>query len=294
MVKRPTFFFAAIVVAAIAAELCVTARQSHAPAEHVPASRSRADGSTDSVKHKKGPAVTTNGASISKYSERTYNLLRTKYPSNMPQASGPLSPGRLNLLTKAIEGSAPPGQQDWPAFKEVISGNAVALRHRLESGLSANATLSTVGPYSAQISLLDMAIKAGHRDIIKMLLRHGANVNPQPLIALNGITFKVEAPLPIAAGNGEDDVVRLLLKMGANIEQRRGASTNNQTALDAAVYSENVATVYLLLSHGADVNSELGPGGAMPPLLSTPYPDARIDELRNLLIKYRAKPLSGQ
>jgi hypothetical protein len=294
MVKRTTFFFAAIVVAAIAAGLYVTTRQAHAPAENAPGSQSRADRSARSVKHEKAPAVTAKGASIYKYSERTYNLLRKKYPSNMPQASGPLSPGRLNLLTKAIEGSAPPGQQNWPVFKEVISGNAAALRHRLESGFSANATLSTVGPYSAQISLLDMAIKAGHRDIIKMLLQHGANVNPQPLISLNGSTFKVEAPLPIAAGDGEDDVVRQLLQRGANIEQRRGVSTNNQTALDAAVYSENVATVYLLLSHGADVNSVLGPDGAMPPILSTTYPDARIDELRNLLIRYRAKAPSGQ
>lgn len=211
----------------------------------------------------------------------------------MPQATGPLSPVQLKLLTGAMKGSIPPGQKNWPVFKEIIAGNAAALRSELDSGLSANATISSVQPLEMQISLLDMAIMAGRRNIVGLLLEHGASVNPRTLIAPNGMTFKVQAPLPIAAQDGEDDVVTLLLKHGANIEQRRALVGSSQSTLSAAVYTENVSTVYLLLAHGADVSTVLSPDGDLPPILTQEYSDPRIQELRRLLTEYGADAQVG-
>ena len=101
--------------------------------------------------------------------------------------------------------------------------------------------------------------------------------------------------MPLAAADGEDDVVRLLLQSGADIEQGRALQSNNQTALDAAVTMQNVSTAYLLLSHGANVNSALDHGGTVPSIL-TPPQDAppRMIALRDLLMEYGAKMPAGQ
>ena len=302
MTKRPVLISAAVVAAPVAAVLHVLIHGSQIPVGKVAPPQAKALNAPGNIEHKPTQARTNkptwishaSHAATSKFSEKKYNLLKTKYPSNMPQATGPLSPTQLKLLTAAMEGSVPPGQSNWPVFKEVIAGNAAALKSKLDSGLSANATISSVVPLERQISLLDMAINTGRRNIVGLLLEHGASVNPQTLIAPNGMTFKVEAPLPIAAQDGEDDVVKLLLKHGANIEQRRALVGSSQTALSAAVYTENVSTVYLLLAHGADVSTALSPNGGLPPILTQDYPDPRIQELRRLLIEYGANAQVGR
>ncbi|MGH8115205.1 MAG: ankyrin repeat domain-containing protein, partial [Rhodanobacteraceae bacterium] len=89
---------------------------------------------------------------------------------------------------------------------------------------------------------------------------------------------------------GEDDVVRLLLRKGANINQVLRFPHNHETALAAAVYAGDVSTVYLLLTHGADVNLALDPGGTIPEVLrQRPIISPRMVALRNLLIEYGAK-----
>jgi ankyrin repeat protein len=182
----------------------------------------------------------------------------------------------------------------WPVFKDVIYGKTAALENELDTGLSANATIYLDYPYNAPVSLLDMAIKAGQRDIVQELLRHGASVGPLTEVAPDGTPLDVEAPLPLAAADGEDDVVQLLLQNGANIEQERALQGNNQTALDAAVIMQNVSTAYLLLTHGADVNSALGTDGTVPSILTSPD-DAppRMIALRDLLVEYGAKMPAG-
>lgn len=226
------------------------------------------------------------------FSEKEYNVLRQRYKPNTPQADGPLSADRLDMLARATKTNTR-DQKIWPAFKDVIYGNVAALENRLDTGLNADATIYLDYPYNNNFSLLDFAIKAGQRDIVRELLRHHASVNPFSEVAPDGTPLKVEAPLPVAAADGEDDVVMLLLENGADIEQSRDLQTNNQTALNAAVYAQNVSTVYLLLTHGADINSVLGPDGTIPPLLSPRFTAPRIVALRDLLVEYGAKLTSS-
>lgn len=227
------------------------------------------------------------------FSQKQYDLLWQRYKPVSGLANGPMSEDRLDNLAAIVKNNTQ--DKKWvPVFEDVIYGRSAALENRLDTGLSANTTIYLEYPYSAPVSLLDMAIKAGQRDLIGVLLRHKASVAPLTEVAPDGTSLKVEAPLPIAAGDGEDDVVLLLLQKGSNIEQGRALQTNNETALNAAVTMQNVSTAYLLLTHGADVNSALGPGGTVPPLLtpssdSPPQINARVIALRDLLIQYGAK-----
>ncbi|HXE08511.1 MAG TPA: ankyrin repeat domain-containing protein, partial [Acidobacteriaceae bacterium] len=147
--------------------------------------------------------------------------------------------------------------------------------------------------------LLDIAIEAGQRDVIKVLLDHHADINTSEVTTPDGKSIPIQGPLTVAAHNGEDDVVRLLLQEGADVNQLTGFPKNNETALAVAVWSENVSTVYLLLTHGADITSVLGPGGIVPaivlppPVLQPPPLPPRLVALRDLLIAYGAKMPSG-
>jgi hypothetical protein len=228
------------------------------------------------------------------FSQKEYDLLWQRYKPNSGEATGPLSVPRLDDLA-AITKNNTRDKKMWPVFKDVIYGNSAALENKLDTGLSADATIYLDYPYNAPVSLLDMAIKAGQRDIVLELLRHGASVEPLTEVAPDGTRVNVEAPLPLAAADGEDDVVRLLLQSGAHIEQGRALQGNDQTALDAAVVMQNVSTAYLLLTDGANVDSALGPDGALPPILTaTRDAPPRLIALRELLMRYGAKIPPGR
>ncbi len=56
------------------------------------------------------------------------------------------------------------------------------------------------------------AASAGHTDIVRLLIAHGADVNAQ---SSSGNT-----PLMYACAGGHEEVVRVLLEAGANVEER--------------------------------------------------------------------------
>lgn len=240
-----------------------------------------------------GIGTNVNRVTKGAFSEKEYELLWRQYRPNTPQAKGPMSGERLDTLARATRTNTR-DEKMWPAFSDAIYGKSVSLENRLDTGLSPDATIHLDYPYNANFSLLDMAIKAGQRTVIQELLRHSASVNPLTIVAPDGTPLYVEAPLPVAAEGGEDDVVQMLLQNGADINQRRGLQGNDQTALEAAVYAQNVSTAYLLLTHGADVRSALGPGGTIPSILTPPYVTPRMIALRNLLVDYGAKMPSGR
>jgi hypothetical protein len=227
------------------------------------------------------------------YSEKEYQFLRKRYKSPNPQADGPLSGSRLRLLSKVTKNNIIYGRHLWPVVKEVIFGKRSALEDRLDTGVSANSSVIIGYPYNLRVSLLDLAIQAGQRGIIKVLLAHDASINPQS-VDLSGVPpsakpLQFAGPLALAAQYGEDDVVRTLLRQGANVNQGVALGGSNDSALSAAMYGGGVSTFYLLLTHGADINSVLGPGGTVPESLIEYYPGPRRKALRKLLIKYGAK-----
>ncbi|MHB8812164.1 MAG: ankyrin repeat domain-containing protein [Steroidobacteraceae bacterium] len=173
----------------------------------------------------------------------------------------------------------------WPIARDVIYGDTADLSKALEHGLSPSLEVYMfIYNADVNVSLLDLAIGAGQRNVIKVLLAHHASVNPSPTDEDRAPVGHL-APLPYAAQFGEDDVIRILLAHGANIEQRSNfvgtrETENHETALASAVHAGDVAGVYLLLTRGASVRTALGP----------PYNcDARSWAIRKLLVAQGAK-----
>lgn len=295
MSKRLIIGLFAIVAVAIAFGFYVKERRSRLPVRTAAASHVSLTSEVQKAAGAEPAAPKVSLPSQKGFSQSEYDRLRRQFRPNTPQTNGPLSVDRLDVLARDTKTNTR-DEKMWPAFKDVIYGNTASLENRLDTGLSPDATIFLDYPYNSAFSLLDVAIDAGQRDIVRELLRHNASVNPLSLVSSDGTPLSVEAPLPVAAGDGEDDVVQLLLQSGANIEQRRGLSTNDQTALSAALYTGNISTVYLLLANGADINSTLDPGHTVPAVLLQPHIDLdpQAVALRNLLIQYGAKMPSGQ
>ncbi|CAF9912261.1 MAG: hypothetical protein GOMPHAMPRED_007613 [Gomphillus americanus] len=93
---------------------------------------------------------------------------------------------------------------------------------------------------------LHWAAKAGHFDIVKVLLAHGASTSAVEL--LEGAT-----PLHLATKQGHADVVVALVEAGASLEARSGSC--GKTALHMACVTDHVNVLQSLIRLGADVNS---------------------------------------
>lgn len=240
--------------------------------------------------HDRVETKAANAAARKEYSEGEYLFLRQRYRAEQPQAYGPLSGSRLQLDATTAKHNMVAMRGLWPVARDVIYGNTLALESRLDGGLSPDSKVAMGYPLNMDVSLLDLAIQAGQRGVIKLLLTHDASVNPPDEVAADGTPLGPEAPLPLAASYGEDDVVKLLLRRGANINQVLRFPHNHETALAAAVYAGDLSTVYLLLTHGADINLAFGSGGTIPAVLRQgPIGSPRRVALRNLLIEYGAK-----
>lgn len=127
---------------------------------------------------------------------------------------------------------------------------------------------------------LSLAASGGHIEVIKLLLRHGAEINsrtgsklgisPLMLAAMNGHTEAVHlllehgsdinahietnrnTALTLACFQGRHEVVRLLVERKANIEHR---AKTGLTPLMEAASGDYVEVGVILLEHGADVNA---------------------------------------
>lgn len=294
MSKRSVIVLVVLAAVAFALVFYARERRSRFPV-HVPLVSHAANTGREKKAADVAAAASVSPPAQKGFSQKEYDLLWQRYKPNSGLADGPPSADRLDNLAAIVKNTTR-DKKMWPVFRDAIYGHSAALENKLDTGLSADATIYLDYPYNAPVSLLDMAIKAGQRDVIRELLRHNSSVGPVTEFAPDGTPLKSEAPLPLAAADGEDDVVRLLLQSGANIEQGRALQNNNQTALAAAVTMQNVSTAYLLLTYGADVNSALGPGGTVPSTLTPPPQDAPppMIALRDLLIEYGAKMPAGQ
>lgn len=135
-----------------------------------------------------------------------------------------------------------------PLLKDIIYGRVGAVVKALDEGSSSqNFTIKTAGPgQGGAKTLLDIAIDAGQRGVIKAMLQHGAGVEPA--------SSDSPGPLVEAADLGEDDVVKELLRYGADVNQK---SWDGSTPLVRAIYAKNVTTVHLLIENGANVEEAM-------------------------------------
>jgi ankyrin repeat protein len=94
------------------------------------------------------------------------------------------------------------------------------------------------------------AVSGGHRDVVRLLIETGADVN-----ATSGTGF---TPLMFAARQGDVDAARMLISAGADVQR---AAADGATALMVAAGSLSLPddgrerTAITLLDHGADPNT---------------------------------------
>lgn len=168
-----------------------------------------------------------------------------------------------------------------PLMRAAQDGRLGAVRYLLSSGVDVNETLDELGGISA----LMVAAGAGHVEVIKELLRAGADPNASAAIAhvgfytplvmamtprkknrfelidaliaggaqLNPPVWFHESPLCTALHMNDTELVKALLKRGSDVNWENQYGT---TPLSAAVTDANteVALVRLLLNAGADPN----------------------------------------
>lgn len=234
-----------------------------------------------------------------RYSGREYEYLRHRFRTRTPEAYGPAPASQLALMAKLTKYALVSGDMKFlPAVKDVIFGKAAALEDKLDTGLSANTAVTLGPPNNVKKSLLVLAIQAGQRSAIRILLAHDAHVNVSdstlsgtPLSQDDQPGVGVEAPLAEAAALGEGDVTMQLLEHGANPNSvsviRRPGGVLKFSALQRAVSGIHIATAYLLLSHGANVNSAFG-GDAPWMAVDDPGapPSPSILAMKKLLTRY--------
>ncbi|XP_068625670.1 ankyrin repeat domain-containing protein 17 isoform X3 [Battus philenor] len=89
------------------------------------------------------------------------------------------------------------------------------------------------------------AASAGHVDIVRLLIAHGADVN--------AVSGSGNTPLMYACAGGHEDCVRALLDNGANVEDH---NENGHTPLmEVAASAGHVGVAKILLEHGAGINT---------------------------------------
>ncbi len=128
-----------------------------------------------------------------------------------------------------------------PLIREAADDNTRNVHLLLEAGTSIEAKQENEIGFTA----LNQAAYLGHKRVVKLLLRFGAQVD---CIDAYGGT-----PLVAAALNGEFECVQVLIKGGANINHK---TTNGNTPLMKAAINGHVDCVKWLIIQGAKIDEQ--------------------------------------
>ena len=128
---------------------------------------------------------------------------------------------------------------DVPLWNYAVAFIAVSIPIRFKPKGDSNISRNTDGA-----STLYMASQNGHVDIVKQILKDGAEVNIDD--KRYGAT-----PLWIASGQGHDEIVKLLLEAGANVNARLHRGGKKYTPLSIAKKEGHREIVRLLKEYGA-------------------------------------------
>lgn len=134
-----------------------------------------------------------------------------------------------------------PDEQVRKELQDAISVGDLAAVKRLLVGVR---TVNFGDTFGSDWSLLHQAAKAGHKDIVQLLLSIGADVRAD----WYGYT-----PLHAATSCEHEAIIELFLAKGADIN---AGDHYQDTPLSYATRNGHVGIVSLLLSHGANVNAK--------------------------------------
>ncbi|MBA3953803.1 ankyrin repeat domain-containing protein, partial [Candidatus Dependentiae bacterium] len=116
-------------------------------------------------------------------------------------------------------------------------GNIKQVQQLIKQGASVQATMSRNSH-----TTMSIAIEGGHRDVVELLLEHGAQVDTADC--------RNNTALHKAAEHGKTDIVKLLLANGAKVGE---AGIFGYTPLHKAAQNGHAAVVELLLEHNASL-----------------------------------------
>lgn len=126
-----------------------------------------------------------------------------------------------------------------PLHKAVLFGRAEMAEHLLNNGAEPDMLAPRYG--RIMVSPLDLAAEAGMTEIIRILLNHGAKLDPEKP------ERKRVAPLHLAAGKGNYEAARMLLEAGANSNAK---DMNGKTPLHWAEETGHDDVAQLLKLYG--------------------------------------------
>lgn len=118
---------------------------------------------------------------------------------------------------------------------------------------------------------LSWAVHRGHRDMVKMLLDHGARVNVKDRSRLTA--------LHIAVTGQHKDIVSVLLDRGAHLESK---TEHGDTPLIRAIQANSREIIQILLEHGARVDGLPTPPGVASLKGPSDLIEGRVNELLGL------------
>ncbi|KAI7974824.1 hypothetical protein EIK77_004916 [Talaromyces pinophilus] len=157
-----------------------------------------------------------------------------------PSSNIDLTHGEDTSCPREYRSSAPSGQIRWsPLLFATKNGLVTTVKRLLENGISLDVKDDTY-----RRSPLAWAALEGHKDVVALLLKHGANTEAEDKSR--------QTPLMLAAMKGHDTVVEILLKQGANIESE---DQRRRVALSWAAGEGHNFVVDLLLKWDADIES---------------------------------------
>ena len=145
-------------------------------------------------------------------------------------------------------------ERDLYFFESVKDGNADGVTSAIEAGVDVTKQLESG---RQRISAVALASANGYEEVVRILIRAGADVNEAVPASIRG-SAAGRFPLILAVNKQSEEIVRILIRAGADVNQVVPASIRGSTAglspLILAVNKQSETMVRLLIEAGADVN----------------------------------------
>ena len=142
-------------------------------------------------------------------------------------------------------------ERDLYFFESVKDGNADGVTSTIEAGVDVTEQLESG---RQRISAVALASAKGYEEVVRILIRAGADVNQAVPASIRGSSSRLQmSPLILAANKQFEEIVRLLIEAGADVNYQAPGKRRRafRTALGMAKAQKNKRIVKLLRDAGA-------------------------------------------